>query len=292
MYQMDMEDIKGHESARRAIEVAVAGRHNIMMFGLPGSGRTMMARRITTLFSAETQFRAPHHTISVQGLVGGGVPLFPGEVTRAHNGVLFLDEFQEFRKSVLECLKTPVSERAIVFTRNGSSITMPCDFMLVAAMDWCPCGKEGDHCTCAFEEVKRHWARVNAFLRDYFDVYADMWLIPYKQYINLPKGESSAAVLNRIKIARNRQLARFAGEMTTCNSGIATIHLKDHCVLEPAAVKALEDYINEYGVDAKGFDKTLRVARTVADLADAENISLEHIEEAIQLRVLPRKDKD
>jgi len=315
----DFSDVKGQEHAKRALEVAAAGGHNVLMIGPPGAGKTMLARCLpgvlppmepeeaidaTRVHSVAgllmngmpllttRPFRAPHHGISDAGLVGGGAVPRPGEVSLAHHGVLFLDEILEFKRHVLEGLRQPLEDGVVTVTRASASIRYPARFMLVAAMNPCPCGYYGDRtreCRCTPHQVRRYRARLSGPLLDRLDIHLDVPPVPVRELGGESRQESSAAIRARVMAARARQTARYRHERLYCNAQLKPRHIKKYCAVGAPARDLLAQAMTRLGLSARAYGRILRVARTIADLADSAVIESAHVAEAIQYRSLDRQ---
>jgi len=314
----DFADIKGQHAVRRAVEIAVAGGHNLLMIGPPGSGKSMIARRIPGIMPLPTleeyleilrihsaagqtmqgglQFfqrpaRAPHHTISDVGLLGGGAIPGPGEISLAHHGVLFLDELPEFQRTALEVLRQPLEDGHVTISRSAGKVTLPCHFMLVAAMNPCPCGYLGDprhECRCSPSQIQRYRARISGPLLDRIDLHVEAPALSFAELRNDQGGEPSAVMRERIDTARQHQLIRFRGTKLTSNSRMAPSQIKRFCAIDSTLGDLLQQAMEQLSLSARAYDRILKVARTIADLAEAESIQAPHLLEAIQYRSLDR----
>jgi magnesium chelatase family protein len=314
----DFSEIKGQHALRRAVEVAVAGSHNILMIGPPGSGKSMVAKRIPTIMPAPTldehleilgihsaagrtisgemtwgsrPFRSPHHTVSDVALLGGGTIPGPGEISLAHHGVLFLDELPEFKRSALETLRQPLEDGDVTISRSAGKITLPSAFMLVAAMNPCKCGYLGDpkhECRCSPTEVQRYRARISGPLLDRIDIHVDAPALSLTELRNEKPGEASAPLRERVASARSRQHARFTGTKISSNSRMTHAQIRKHCAIDSTLGDLLQQAMEQLSLSARAYDRILKVARTIADLAAAERIEAPHLLEAIQYRSLDR----
>lgn len=317
-YPEDMSDVRGQENVKRAMEVAAAGGHNALMVGPPGSGKTMLARRVPSILppllseealettkihsvSGELQsehgllatrpFRAPHHTISDAGLCGGGAHPSPGEISLAHNGVLFLDELPEFQRRVLEVLRQPMEEGRITISRAQSTVTYPAEFMLIASMNPCPCGHLNDpnqDCVCTPSQVQRYLGKISGPLMDRVDLHVEVTPVDFEDMSAERVGESSAAIRERVVQAREHQTKRFEEGSVHCNAQMGAQTVQEHCELGEAGKNMLKAATDRLGLSARGYTRILKVARTIADLECNRCIQAENVSEAIQYRSLDR----
>jgi magnesium chelatase family protein len=317
---LDFADVKGQIHAKRALEVAAAGAHNVLLMGSPGCGKTLLARRLPSIlppmseaealettrigsaaglkrlkpsFTRHRPFRSPHHSISVQALIGGTAWSRPGEASLAHNGVLFLDEFPEFKGDVLESLRQPLEEGKVTIARAQQTVTYPCRVILVAAMNPCPCGRMMDlrrPCVCRIEEIKRYRARISGPLLDRIDMHLELPSLEFSQMVDAESSDTSAIIRERVSLARRIQSERFRGEHgVLCNAHMGAALLKKHCPLAAGPRKLLKEAVEVLGLSARAFDRVLKVARTLADLELSEEIREGHMAEAIQYRSLDRE---
>ena len=317
--ELDFSDIKGQHAAKHALEIAAAGGHNALLIGSPGSGKSMLSKRLPGILplmtfeeSIETTnihsisglvdkdtplvtvrpFRAPHHTISSAGLAGGGTIPHPGEISLAHNGLLFLDELAEFDRKTLEILRQPLEEQKVTISRANGTITYPSSIMLTAAMNPCPCGFFGHptkKCICSPKQVSNYLSRISGPLLDRFDLHIEVAPVEFKHLSSDTVEESSASIRQRVQDAREIQIKRFEGTGISCNARITSAKLREFCSLEPDAETFLCSVFDKMGLSARAYNRIIKVARTIADLDSSENIEAHHIAEAIQYRSLDRK---
>jgi len=314
VYEFDMKEIKGQEQTKRALEIVAAGGHNLMMIGLPGAGKTMLARTLPSILPELTEtealevtkiysitgrlppgesiikirpFRSPHHTTSRIGLIGGGSRPRPGEISLAHRGVLFLDEFPEFPRSVLEALRQPLEDGVVTISRAMGQASFPARFVLVAAANPCPCGHLGDpkkECQCSSNQIARYRKRVSGPILDRIDLHLEVPAVQIEKLVGKDRAESSSIIRKRVQKARDRQISRFTKKSLVANAEMNNRQIKEFCPLTTKCLQLLRQAANQLGLSARGYYKIIKISRTIADLADEKEISFSHIAEALQYR--------
>jgi magnesium chelatase family protein len=317
-YDVDFSDVRGQDMSKRALTIAAAGYHNLLMLGPPGSGKTMLAKRLPTILPtlsaeesiettriysalgrlqtgqalmAQRPFRSPHHTISDAGLVGGGSPPAPGEVSLANHGVLFLDELPEFNRRTLEVMRQPLEDGVVTISRAMRSTTFPAQCMLVAALNPCPCGYRTDprrSCSCTAPQIERYMGRISGPLLDRIDIHIEVPAVPFNQLSSGPPGRSSEEMRSEVDVARAIQAKRFENSPSRSNAKMSSREIREYCKLGTLQSERLRVAVTDMGLSARAHDKILRVARTIADLESSQDIEPHHIEEAINYRMLDR----
>ena len=313
---LDFKDVMGQETAKRALEIAAAGSHNVLLIGPPGSGKSMLSKRlpsilpdmtwnesleVTQLYSVmgmldpdepliqQRPFRAPHHTVSSAGLAGGGTNPKPGEISMAHKGVLFLDELPEFQRNTLDLMRQPLEDNRVTIARVSGSVTYPAEFMLVCAMNPCKCGWYGDssgRCTCSEQSVQNYRSKISGPLLDRIDIIVEVPAVEFEHLRERREAESSDSIKQRVDAARSRQYRRFGEQSGMCNARMGPTELRYHCVLDDESATLMKEAFEAYGLTARSYDRILKVARTIADLDNSDCITSDHIAEAIQYRTV------